>query len=200
MGEVDEVPRASTREIARAAVKAELAQAAFELVSREGFGKVTVGDMAAAAGVSRSTFLRYFGSKEDAVLEALDAQGEQLANALRARPADEDDWTALRRAIDTILEPYHRDPTAALASTRLIQDAPSLYARQMEKQHSWRFILAQALADRNDIAGPVPLPLSVKATAALACLNVALDKWTTSDGQLDLVDLLDDAFTAFAPQ
>ncbi|MFF7984149.1 TetR/AcrR family transcriptional regulator [Streptomyces sp. NPDC007901] len=40
---------------------------------RECFEKVTVNDLAAAAGVSRSTFLRYFGSKEDVVLSAVDA-------------------------------------------------------------------------------------------------------------------------------
>ena len=32
--------------------------------------------------------------------------------------------------------------------------------------------------------------------AALDCLNVALDHWLASDGRLDLVDLLDEAFTA----
>ena len=63
---------ANTREIARAAVRAELGQVAFELFLREGFDKVTIDDLAAAAGVSRSTFLRYFGTKEDAVLSAFE--------------------------------------------------------------------------------------------------------------------------------
>ena len=150
--------------------------------------------MAAAAGYRAAPSFVISAARRTLSSKPWTPRANGLANALHAarptrttgRPCDEPSTPCLK--------PYHRDPTAALASTRLIQDAPSLYARQMEKQHSWRFILAQALADRNDIAGPVPLPLSVKATAALACLNVALDKWTTSDGQLDLVDLLDDAF------
>ncbi|UIX30439.1 TetR/AcrR family transcriptional regulator [Streptomyces sp. GQFP] len=43
----------------RTGITAELAQVVFELFRSEGFGKVTVNDLAAAAGVSRSTFLRY---------------------------------------------------------------------------------------------------------------------------------------------
>ncbi|WP_246204242.1 hypothetical protein [Streptomyces tailanensis] len=34
------------------------------------------------------------------------------------------------------------------------------------------------------------------AAAALNCLQIALDHWTASDGQLDLLALLDEAFTA----
>jgi AcrR family transcriptional regulator len=197
---VTNVGRTGTRDIARAAVKAELAQVAFDLVRREGFENVTINDLAAAAGVSRSTFLRYFPSKEDAVLGPIDAQGELFADAVRSRPADEDDWTTLRRALDVVIEPYRQDPDAALATTRIIQEAPSLAARQMEKQHSWRPVLTQALADRGDYPEPVPVSLEVKATTALVCLSVALDHWTASGGQLDLINLLDDAFSAFAPQ
>ncbi|WP_256966377.1 TetR/AcrR family transcriptional regulator, partial [Streptomyces griseiscabiei] len=80
-----ETARANTRDIARAAVRAELAQVAFELFLRDGFDKVTLDDLASAAGVSRSTFLRYFGTKEDAVLGAFDAHGTWVADALRAR-------------------------------------------------------------------------------------------------------------------
>lgn len=194
-----EAARTSTRDIARAAVRAELAQAAFDLFRREGFDNVTVTDLAVSAGVSRSTFLRYFGSKEDAALSGFDAQGERLADALRARPADENDWTALRRALDTILEPYHEDPATALAMTRLVMGTPALCARQLEKQHSWRPTLARALAERGGDAGAVPLALSVRAAAALDCLNIALDYWTGSAGELDLVVLLDDAFAALEP-
>ncbi|MCK9932472.1 TetR/AcrR family transcriptional regulator [Frankia sp. Mgl5] len=190
--------RTTTRDIARAAVRTKLAQVALELFHREGFEKVTVNDLSAAAGVSRSTFLRYFSSKEEAVLGALDAQGDQVADALRSRPADEDDWTALRHALDTLIEPYRQDPASALATTRLILDTPALCARQREKQHNWRPALAQALAERGDSPKPATLALFVRAAAALDCLNIAVDHWTASDGELDLVDLLDEAFAALA--
>lgn len=191
--------RNSTRDIARAAVRAELAQVAFELFRREGFENVTINDLAAAAGVSRSTFLRYFGSKEDAVLSAFDAHGELVADALRARPADEDDWTALRHALSTSIESYRQDPAGALAITRLVKDTPALCARQLEKQNGWRPALTQALAERGGSLQSVTLSHAVRAAAALDCLNVALDHWTASDGALDLVGLLDEAFTALSP-
>lgn len=195
---MDGAGRGSTRDIARAAVRAELAQVAFELFRRKGFENVTVNDLAAAAGVSRSTFLRYFGTKEDAVLSALDAQGEQVADALRARPAAEDDWTALRRAMDGLLEPYRHDPVAALDATRLVQETPALCARQLEKQRSWAPALARALAERGTPPSAPSLAHAVKAAAALGCLNIALDHWTASDGHLDLIGLLDEAFAALA--
>jgi AcrR family transcriptional regulator len=197
---VNPAVRTTTRDIARAAVRAELAEVAFDLFRREGFDNVTIQDLAEAAAVSRSTFLRYFGSKEDAVLDAVDARGDQLADALRARPAEEDDWTAIRRALDTVIEPYHQDPVKALAMTRLIMGTPALWARQMEKQHGWRPALAEALAGRTDPPRPMTLALTVRATAALVCLNIALDHWTASDGRLDLVALLDEAFAALAPR
>jgi AcrR family transcriptional regulator len=190
---VNGAPRTNTRDIARAAIRAELAQVAFNLFERDGFEKVTINDLATAAGVSRSTFLRYFGSKEEAVLSAFDERGGQVADALRTRPADEDDWTALRGALDIVLESYREDPANALAMTRLVQDTPALCARNLEKQNNWRPQLAQALAERNDSA---TVAQEVRAAAALDCLNIALDHWTTSDGQLDLIALLDEAFAA----
>ena len=192
--------RTTTRDIARAAVRAELAEVALDLFSREGFDNVTIGDLAEAAGVSRSTFLRYFGTKEDTVLGAVDARGDELADALRARPDGEDDWTAIRRALDTVIEPYHQDPAKALAMTRLVMGTPALRARQIERQHDWHSVLAEALAGRTDPPRPMTLALSVRAAAALACLNIALGYWTASDGQLDLIALLDEAFAALAPR
>ncbi len=195
-----EAVRTTTRDIARAAIRAQLAQAAFDLFRREGFESVTVNDLAEAAGVSRSTFLRYFGTKEDAVLSAFDAQGDQVAGALRGRPASEDDWTALRRALDTVIAPYRQDPPSTLALTRLILDTPALCAWHLEKQQGWRPVLAQALAERPGLPQPATLAQSVKAAAALDCLNIAVDHWAACDGRLDLVDLLDEAFAVLAPR
>jgi AcrR family transcriptional regulator len=192
--------RTKTRDIARAAVRAELAQVAFELFRRQGFDKVTLDDLAAAAGVSRSTFLRYFGTKEDAVLGAFEGHDRRVADALRARPADEDEWTALRGAMDTVVERYREDPDGALATTRLVRETPALCARHLEKQHSWRPALAEALAERAGTEGRPTLRQTVRAAAAIDCLSVALDHWTASEGRLDLVTLLDEAFAALTPR
>ncbi|QUW78916.1 TetR family transcriptional regulator [Streptomyces mirabilis] len=197
---VNGATRTSTRDIARAAIRAELAQVAFELFRREGFENVTVNDLAAAAGVSRSTFLRYFGTKEDAVLDAVDAQGGRIADALRNRPAGEDDWTALRHALGTVVEHHRQDPAGALALSRLIMKTPALCARSMEKQNGWRPVIAEALAGRAAPSRSSTLGPLVRAAAAVDCLNIAVNHWTASDGTLDLDDLIDEAFAALAPR
>ncbi len=189
-----------TRDIARAAVRAELAQVAFGLFWQRGFDQVTIADVAAAAGVSRSTFLRYFDSKEDAVLCAFDAQRDELVAALRQRPAEEDNWTALRRALDIIVTTGNRDPAGALNVIQLIEATPALRAWLLEKQHAWRRDIAATLAQRPSRTAGGGIALAVQAAAALGCLNVALDRWTESEGRLDLGDLLDEAFAALAPR
>jgi AcrR family transcriptional regulator len=197
---VNGAARTNTRDIARTAVRAELAQVAFDLFRREGFDNVTVNDLAAAAGVSRSTFLRYFGTKEDAVLGALDAHGERVADALRARPVDEDDWTALRHALDILLEHHRQDPAGALAVSRLIMRTPALCARSLEKQAAWRPALAQALSERAGSERPTGIGPLVRAAAAVDCLNIAVEHWTADDGSSDLDGLLDEAFAALSPR
>lgn len=188
----------STRGIARAAIRAELAQVAFDKFWREGFDRVTVNDLAAAAGVSRATFLRYFASKEDAVLCAFDTQGDQMADALRARPASEDDWTALRRALDVLVEYSDRDRAATLAMYRLVKRTPALSAQLLEKQQSWHHGLVQALAERAGSAGPTDLRPRVRVAAAMGCMNAAIDCWNASDGHLDFSTLLDEAFAVLS--
>ncbi|MFC7656445.1 TetR family transcriptional regulator [Pseudonocardia benzenivorans] len=51
----------------RAEVRGELVRAALTLFTEKGYDETTVDDVAAAAGVGRRTFFRYFRGKEDAV-------------------------------------------------------------------------------------------------------------------------------------
>ena len=126
--------RPASREIARAAVQAELSLAAYDLVVEKGYDNVTLDDMAAAGGVSRSTFLRYFRTKDQAILVALKAYVERMADALRARPGEEGDWAALRSAIESFVVPiYTRNPAGAQAISRLAMFTRTLSGTHLER-------------------------------------------------------------------
>jgi AcrR family transcriptional regulator len=192
---------ARTRTIARDAVRAALSQTAFELARERGFDNVTVDEMAAAAGVSRSTLLRYFGTKEEAVLSAFEDHGLRFAEAVRARPADEDHWTALRRSLEGVVPFYLQDPRAALGITRFIMGTPALLSRQAERQLGWRPVLTAALAERegagpDGMGGDIPFRLVVLVSAALGCMDIAVGEWAANDGARDLDTLLAEAFDA----
>jgi AcrR family transcriptional regulator len=187
-----------TREVARAAVRSDLSRIALELFIREGFDSVTINDVAAFAGVSRSTFMRYFETKEDAVFAAFQARGEDLARALRERPSGEHAWVALRRAMDSIVDKYRHDPVGELSIARLIRRTPALRARGLERECAWRPLLAEVLNDREEPAHLPALGRLVLAAAALDCLDIAVDHWATTGGQLDLGELLDAAFKAIS--
>jgi AcrR family transcriptional regulator len=190
--------RPGSRAIARAAVQAELSLAAYELVVEKGYGNVTVDDMAAAGGVSRSTFLRYFRTKDQAILVALKAYVERMADALRTRPRDEDDWSALRNAIEAFVVPiYTRNPAGAQAFSRLAMFTQALSGAQLERQ-DWRTPLTHALAERHGVSGPVPISLSVKVGAALECMGLAVSYWAAADGEVDLIDLLREGFAVLS--
>ena len=190
--------RPASREIARAAVQAELSLAAYELVVEKGYGNVTLDDMAAAGGVSRSTFLRYFRTKDQAILVALKAYAERMADSLRSRPRDEDDWSALRNAIESFVVPiYAKHPAGAQAFTRLVLFTQAVPGAHLERA-DWRAPLTRALAERHGIAEPIPIGLSVKVAAALDCMDLAVSHWAAEDGEVDLVDLLRDGFTALS--
>ena len=190
--------RPASREIARAAVQAELSLAAYELVVEKGYGNVTLDDMAAAGGVSRSTFLRYFRTKDQAILIALKAYVERMADALRARPREEDDWSALRSAIESFVVPiYTLNPAGAQALSRF-----ALFSRGLSGAHvdlaDWRAPLTRALAERHGAAKPIPIGLSVKVAAALDCMGLAVSHWVAVDGEADLVELLREGFAALS--
>jgi AcrR family transcriptional regulator len=189
----------STRAIGRAAIRGELGEIALHRFLEAGFDAVTFDDLAREAGVSRSTFLRYFGSKEDVVLHVLDPLEERMTRALAARPASEDDWTALREATRPAVALFEDDPAEGLARLRLVWSTPALSAQLHEKQASWRPALVDVLARRNADAGTPTIALRTRAMAALGCVMVAYVEWVERDGEARLAALKDDAFSALAP-
>lgn len=186
----------SVRAIGRHAVREELARVAFNQFCLTGFDQVTFADLAGATGVSRSTFLRYFANKEDVVLFVFDPIGDIIVDALASGDGQNDDWLALRRALDPVVDFLMRDVDEIVAFLQLIQKTAALRARFREKQFDWRLNIVDALRQRGSAPLASSIVTSVRVAAALECLSAALADWRDREGREDLSTLLDAAFDA----
>lgn len=186
----------SVRAIGRHAVREELARVAFNQFCLTGFDQVTFADLAGATGVSRSTFLRYFANKEDVVLFVFDPIGDIIVDALASGDGQNDDWLALRRALDPVVDFLMRDVDEIVAFLQLIQKTAALRARFREKQFDWRPNIVDALRQRGSAPLASSIVTSVRVAAALECLSAALADWRDREGREDLSTLLDAAFDA----
>ena len=72
--------------------------AAMALFTAQGFDKVTISQVADAAGVSKMTVTNYFPRKEDLVFDRAEVTIASLADAVRKRAPSESLLTAIRSA------------------------------------------------------------------------------------------------------
>ncbi|MTE15081.1 TetR family transcriptional regulator [Nocardia sp. CT2-14] len=80
-------------------MRGEIQRAAYELFAEKGFGEVTTEQIAAAAGVSASTYFRHVRSKEDLLLDPVREGGTGIVALLEERAPDEPADVALAQSI-----------------------------------------------------------------------------------------------------
>lgn len=190
----------SLRARTRRAVQNELLDAAQELFARDGYENVTIEQIAEAVGVSRRSFFRYFRSKEAVVLGKYERQGEQFAEALDARPADEHPWVSLRRVFDAPVA-YMSDPVLgprAEEMQRIIDSSETLRAGFLERMQRAQDVLvdrlvARAQARQEDVGR---LEVAALVAAAFAAMTVARSHAQRAGIPLDTA--VDDAMDAVA--
>lgn len=136
-------PRATgtLRERTRRAMRDEVASIATRLFAEQGCSNTTVDQIAAEAGLSRTTFFRYFGTKEDVVLTWIDELGPRLLQAFSARPADEHPWRSLHRALGLVTDIHEADVQRRLDFESMLEANPTMKSRQREKQGEWQRLL-----------------------------------------------------------
>jgi len=181
----------------RQAAYSEITRTATRLFLQQGFEETTIDQIVAEVGVSRRSFFRYFGTKEDIILRGLIARGESIRAALAERPADEEPFTALRAAFVAMQQPEDTREFA-LDLHRMMAGSPSLRAKSVEKHQAWQTQLVPEIERRMGIAsGDIPDPrASAIVATVLACLDVATDIWGSRGGAGELEDIYDEALAA----
>ncbi|MFT4230502.1 MAG: helix-turn-helix domain-containing protein [Microbacterium sp.] len=112
-----------------AAERTAVVSAALELFHEQGFEATSVDQIARAAKVSRSTFFRQFGGKEDVVF----ADHEVLFAEVRAYldAGHDDPWRAICEASERVYRHFAADPEVARLRYQVVREVPALREREI---------------------------------------------------------------------
>lgn len=183
--------KSDLRERRRLATQAEIEDAALDLFERQGCGHTTVLEIARAAGVSQSTFFRYFATKEDTALgshRAFESAFVARLGDAEARPLNLRD---IEEVIAATLGDLSTDGADVLGRIRrvrglLMRDtALRSAALGWEAGQCQRFL--GLLADATGTES-VDQRVRMMLETVSVTLRVALDEWA-SEGDADLVEV-----------
>lgn len=157
-------------------VRSAIYDAAIELFDAKGFDETTVEEVAAAAGISRRSFFRYFESKDDLLAQSVVNYGKALVAGVESCPES-------FSSLDVIRETVVAGAKYAASQPRTRQTiqiaAKSASARQA---HQSRLIevedsLAQAFAARTRSESKDGMRPRLLASLTLLVMNRAIMSW-----------------------
>jgi len=182
----DHTQALSLRERKKLATRTAISTAALRLAIERGPDNVLVDDIAAAAGVAPRTVNNYFPSKEAAIVAEGTDRAARMRDALRARPAGEPLWTALRHVLTEPLAGLGEPDRAWVTKARLIKATPALRVEQQRSDALVQAMLAEEIARRTGTDPERDLYPRLAAAGLISAVRAALDYWLDADPTIPL--------------
>jgi AcrR family transcriptional regulator len=158
-------------------VRERLADAAFALFDERGYEQTTIDDITDRAGLGRTTFFRYYRSKEEVIFPDHD----RLLDQIRERLLTSSQRTALvavSDAVRLVLLHYLEEGELARRRYALTSTVPALRDREIASvaryQRLFREFIANWMAQSEQRA---PLRAELMAAAVVAAHNHVLRRW-----------------------
>ena len=126
----------------------DVARAALDLFARQGYDDTTVDQIAAAVGVSRRTFFRYYDSKREVVWGEFDAELVRLRHELEEAPEDQPMMDVLRQAVMATNRFGAGSSTSSASGSGLTSSVPTLVAHSAVRYAEWCEVVAGFVAGR----------------------------------------------------
>ena len=170
----------SLRDRRRAELLSQIHKTAHELFAERGFEAVTTEDIAAAAGISISTYFRYAPTKEGLLVAPVREASAESVGLYSARPPNESAVEALIQL--AVARAQEISEVADLDTWRhAIATAPHLLSKTVlvsETDHD-KFI--EQVAARMGVDATTDIRPALLVHTSLATVKFVLDRWLTSD-------------------
>jgi AcrR family transcriptional regulator len=165
------------------------------LFSEKGFSATSVDEIASAADVSRSTFFRYFGSKEAVLFDEMDDTGAVFLRLLLERPIEEDSITAFEASLKEVPTGENEDERRVISRLldQLLRHDPALKVRRAAETERWTGLIAGTFARRQGRSEPAPED-DLAAAICMATAEQIGREWRESDDQIAAVDAIRKGF------
>ena len=143
--------------------------AALDLLITQGFDTTSVDELAATAGMSRSTFFRRFGSKENMVFADQEMIITHVKTTLAASSVSA--TQTLIDAAHVVFDQYTMNPEAAQLRHRLLSSVPSLRERELVSTHRYERAFYDFLSARELAASAPHRALCLGISAGLVAIH-----------------------------
>lgn len=155
-----------------------LVEAALELFEEKGYDATSVAEIAARAGLTKTTFFRQFPDKREVLFAGQEAHNSVLAEAIHAAPPNATPLAAVGAALQALAAELPPERHAFAGRLQAVIAAHSdLREREELKRVGYLDAMAQALRER-----AVPEPLAgVAAQLGVLSFKTAFARWTSND-------------------
>ena len=189
-----DAPQPGLRERKKQQTHQALQAAAQRLVAERGFDHVSIGEIAAAANVSKRTFSNHFPSKEAAIVDPPPQMMARFAAELAARPYDE----PLLDGVHAVqVASFTADFDDVATRVRLIRASPALQQRYAIAAAAFGNLVRGWVAARTGEPDTALHPVLIAALCDTVT-RVAITRWDPDTPISHLTDLITEIYTLLA--
>lgn len=155
-------------------------RAAFRLFDEQGYDTTTVDQIVQAAGVSRSTFFRMFGSKEAVIFPDHDRLLSLVEDRLQASSSGSA-LVAVTDAVKVVLFHYISEGERARERYRLTSSVVALRERELASSARYQRLFRRYLSSWGDESEAAEQRAELMSAAVVAAHNRVLRRWLRSE-------------------
>jgi AcrR family transcriptional regulator len=169
-----------------------LVAAAVRLFSEQGYDDTTVAQIAENAGLTRSTFFRYFPDKREVLMAGQETLARLFSAGIASAPRDAKALDAVRHGLEAAaaaMTPFNREMAPRLRA------AVATSAELQERDQLKHVGLAASMADALRARGVPDAVAAVAGNIGVLAFNEGYAEWIREENERDLAELLRSALS-----